>query len=247
LTAHQDNTQSELLFSTSRSSAKLFKTLLVEAGASSRIYLRYKPHLPPHLTQQPMTFSIVTSCKLVKNDQIVKTFKAICHAPSLQLDVSKLEFHVTRKEEDAFALDTPQLTVRIKNIRSEEVRIAIVSNDALFTVHWDSNNVLESGQDTLVTVIPKLTKPNLQALQAEHFLEEMIALYNVNKTSEKHFVPCRLYLEGFFSELDVASASQFLLAHEYLEQRVVKFFTDLEGYHALDAVGRHYARVYVWC
>jgi hypothetical protein len=99
---HDDPT--EILFSTSRMSAKLFKTLTIEPESNVRVYIRSRP-LPsreiqklldngnqrdPDLVEMKM-IEIYVNCRLVKDYQQTVLLKAECRMPSLQVNYNEME------------------------------------------------------------------------------------------------------------------------------------------------------------
>jgi hypothetical protein len=93
----------ELLFSTSRTSSKLFKSLTIEPESNSRIYLRFIPLPSPAIQKNyqsegnsPNTFveekfiEVSINCRLVKDYQKLVYVRAMCHFPEFSL--SKREF-----------------------------------------------------------------------------------------------------------------------------------------------------------
>lgn len=89
---------SEILFSTSRMGAKLFKVLTVDAGGNARVYIRFRP-LPASSLQaawdrgepRPDNFveeklvEIYVNCRLVKDHQQVILLKAKCRMPTFKV------------------------------------------------------------------------------------------------------------------------------------------------------------------
>jgi len=91
----------EMAFSTSRTSAKLFKTLVVDPQSNVRVYIRLRP-LPSREIQQALdrgiprdpseveekNIEIYVNCRLVKDYQQTVKVKAECRMPSLRVHYS---------------------------------------------------------------------------------------------------------------------------------------------------------------
>lgn len=107
---------SDLVFSTSRTSAKLFSTLYVDGGHTARVYIRFRPMpstkaLPATnsgsinssssdgLTMnddtgpaEQKTIRIYVGCRLVKDYQFAVNLKANCSWPTFSIDKDVMDF-----------------------------------------------------------------------------------------------------------------------------------------------------------
>ncbi|KAJ3089439.1 hypothetical protein HK102_006398 [Quaeritorhiza haematococci] len=97
--SHDDPT--ELAFSLSRTSVKLFKTLTVDPESQCRVYFRFRPVCASPRTVQVMTLEeanqveekmleIYVNCRLVKDYQKIMRLRALCRQPVMR--VSQEEF-----------------------------------------------------------------------------------------------------------------------------------------------------------
>ena len=100
---------SELFFSLSRTSLKLFKSLSVEPGSHIRIYLRFSPmsDSPPsgtlmhsNSTVQEKKIEIYINCRLVKDYMKIIPFNAVCRQPQIQVSDNEASFYGTIQKID---------------------------------------------------------------------------------------------------------------------------------------------------
>ncbi|KAI9597125.1 hypothetical protein BDF19DRAFT_464050 [Syncephalis fuscata] len=122
---------SDVVFSTSRTSAKLFSTLYVDGGHTTRVYIRFRP-LPATKTVSPTSTSttatsngqishsshqdndavmtlpaeqklirIYVGCRLVKDYQFVVNLKANCWWPTFSIDKDVVDFRGVSVQESS--------------------------------------------------------------------------------------------------------------------------------------------------
>lgn len=99
-----DDDATEVLFSTSRMSTKLFKSLTVDAGSHVRVYIRFRPE-PSLAVQQALEqeqgrdpnaieekiVEIHVNCRLVKDYEQTVLLKAECRVPAFRVRYSETQ------------------------------------------------------------------------------------------------------------------------------------------------------------
>ncbi|KAJ3290798.1 hypothetical protein HK104_006518 [Borealophlyctis nickersoniae] len=95
--------ETELMFSLSRTSAKLFRTVTIDPESQSRIYLRFRPSEGDFAMQTRRTLAeadtpveknieIYINCRLVKDYQKIIPLRAICRWPQVRLSSNLFTF-----------------------------------------------------------------------------------------------------------------------------------------------------------
>ena len=150
------NDPSELIFSLSRSSAKLFRTLTVEPESHCRVYLHFRPSLILTSEQPPdertiemanipeeKTVEISINCRLVKDYQKVVTLNALCRRPQIKL--SRIDFsfrsllkrgNLEGRDEDGWAtsFDCEEAEMELLNLLCEPLDYEIINDSIYFRV-----------------------------------------------------------------------------------------------------------------
>ncbi|CAG8544148.1 2498_t:CDS:2, partial [Funneliformis caledonium] len=156
----------EILFSTSRMSVKLFKTLTVEPGSNVRVYIRLKP-LPsreiqefldggnqrdPNLVEEKV-IEIYVNCRLVKDYQQTLILKAECKI---------WRRDPNNKEDDEWNLQfNPEFReIKINNLLDKPLEYEIINDTMYFNLEL-CNDVKEVAPKSFHNV---LVRPNLKSL-----------------------------------------------------------------------------------
>lgn len=180
---HDDPT--EILFSTSQSATRLFKSLTVEPKNHIRVYIRFRP-LPSNAARHQIeerggahndivehkTVEIYINCRLVKDYQQTVLLKAECRMPAFRVAYHETQalMGTLHKRKDAGNEDgshwdlnfaAPGHHMMICNLQKDPMSYQIVNDTSHFLLEFpDGNNkVIPPGMSHKVIV-----KPNLKRL-----------------------------------------------------------------------------------
>jgi hypothetical protein len=180
---HDDPT--EILFSTSQSATRLFKSLTVEPKNHIRVYIRFRP-LPSKAIRQQIeeqggdgngivehkTVEIYINCRLVKDYQQTVLLQAECRMPAFRVAHNETQALMgtlqKRKEIDSkgeFGWDLDFATsghhMMICNLQKDPMSYQIVNDTSNFLLDFpDGNNkVIPPGHSHKVVI-----KPNMERL-----------------------------------------------------------------------------------
>ena len=98
--------EAEIAFSLSNTTLKLFSTLLVPPGLSTRVYLHFRAEPPSGIStsadppsgissSRELAYEIAVRCHSIKDYQEVIKLSASCHAPLLRLSHTQLDFSLS--------------------------------------------------------------------------------------------------------------------------------------------------------
>ncbi|KAF9935756.1 hypothetical protein BGZ67_003136 [Mortierella alpina] len=242
----------ELLFSTSRTSAKLFKTLTVPAQNHVRVYIRFFPR-PSAAIQASLdkgeyrdpdemefkTVEIYINCRLVKDYQQVVVLTAECYMPAVRVDwddsisfvgrVRKVSAGSTEGTEEwklSFVEDSRILG--ITNLLDIPLDYEIVNDTMYFNLEYpEPDKVVDGLQTHEVRVVPnvKALLRNAENFRREKYVQENITIYNRNRPLENYWIPLRLSF-GNVSNFQLSSGYKSSYAFGMIEQHVVNFLSD---------------------
>ncbi|KAJ3416131.1 hypothetical protein HDV05_003100 [Chytridiales sp. JEL 0842] len=152
---------SELVFSLSRTAAKVFRSIIIEPESQARVFLRFRPALTEdeangHHTEMTLTeaskiheknIEIYVNCRLVKDYQKTIYLKAFCSIPQIFLPTHDCTFHGTlkkRQDRDATGEESlPEWDLKLApscadlclaNILADPLSYQIVNDSAYFWV-----------------------------------------------------------------------------------------------------------------
>ncbi|KAF0517022.1 peroxisomal membrane protein mpv17 [Gigaspora margarita] len=238
----------EIVFSTSRISAKLFKTLTVEPESNVRVYIRFRP-LPsreiqksldnglkdPELVEEKI-IEIYVNCRLVKDYQQTVILKAECKIPSLRVDYedSALTGKICRQDtncnEEEFTVQFEQefREIMISNLFDTPLEYEIVNDTIYFSLDIShSNKGVAPKSDHRIIVRPNLKTllKNAESIRREKYIQEYVTVYNRNRPSENYWIPLRISF-GYFTDFQLASGYKASYAFGVLEYRTVHFLNN---------------------
>ncbi|CAG8445677.1 3690_t:CDS:10 [Ambispora leptoticha] len=241
---------SEIVFSTSRMSAKLFKTLTVDPESNVRVYIRFRP-LPSIQIQaaidrgekrdpdkiEEKNIEIYVNCRLVKDYQQSVMLKAECRMPSLRVQYNESEalmgrIYRSESEEDwTIEFDQNYREIRLNNLLDIPLEYEIVNDTMYFTLEIpDNNKKLLPNSYHVVKVRPKCIAliKNAENVRREKYIQENITVYNRNRPSENYWIPLRISF-GHISNFQLASGYRSSYAFGMLENHTVCFLSDFNS------------------
>ncbi|KAJ3395154.1 hypothetical protein HDU84_002728 [Entophlyctis sp. JEL0112] len=148
---------SELIFSLSRSSAKVFRSVIVQPESETRVFLRYRPSLGGHekVKMDMATANIIdekiieisVNCLLVKDYQKTIYLKSSCRKPQIFLPVQEIVFSgkITKVGEEGVDNDwdikfyQPFASLTIENLLSDSLVFEVKNDSMYFGVDVDSD------------------------------------------------------------------------------------------------------------
>ncbi|CAG8447699.1 8569_t:CDS:10 [Diversispora eburnea] len=234
------NDPTEIVFSTSRMSAKLFKTLTVDPETNVRVYIRFRP-MPsreiqefldkgntrdPNLVEEKIV-EIYVNCRLVKDYQQTLKLKAECRMPSIQVDYK--ESDALMEDEDwIIHFDEKYRKIIIKNSLPNPLKYEIVNDTMYFNLEFPKEGK-EIGSKLCHEII---VRPNIKALiknaenvRREKYIQEQVTVYNRNRPSENYWIPLRISF-GYCSNFQLASGYKTSYAFSILENHAVRFLSE---------------------
>jgi hypothetical protein len=198
---HDDPT--EILFSTSQSATRLFKSLTVEPKNHIRIYIRFRP-LPSKATQDEMeekgqntdiveqkSVEIYINCRLVKDYQQTVLLQAECRMPAFRVEYNETRalMGTLQKSKLTDSEDSPTWNLHfsppdhymvIWNLQKTPLSYQIVNDTSYFLLEYpDGENIdVPPGQCQKVLIKPN-TKILLDNAEAIHRVSELSKEINV--------------------------------------------------------------------
>ncbi|CAJ0650018.1 4891_t:CDS:10 [Entrophospora sp. SA101] len=241
----------EIVFSTSRMSAKLFKTLTVEPESNVRVYICVRP-LPSQTIQESLqcgeqrdtnlveekNIEIYVNCRLVKDFQKIIMLKAECRMPSLQVTYCEMEALMGKihhnesdnKDEDEWIInfDPEYREITITNLLDSPLEYEIVNDTMYFTLEFSNNKKKvdpKSSHNVIVRPNLKSLAKNIESVRREKYIQENMTVYNRNRPSENYWIPLRISF-GYISNFQLASGYKVSYAFSVLENHTVCFLSD---------------------
>ncbi|RUS31123.1 hypothetical protein BC938DRAFT_478418 [Jimgerdemannia flammicorona] len=250
--AHDDPT--EILFSTSRMSSKLFKSLTVDPCGHVRVYIRFRPEPSPGVQQaldreqhrDPNTIEekiveIYVNCRLVKDYQQIVVLKAECRVPAFRVKYSDTEALMgtikrrsgTDSEEEEWQIEfvDEARPLDVFNIFADELHYEIVNDTTYFLLEFPSKSKSIPPRGThKIKVMPNMKAliKNADSLWREKYIQENITVYNRKRPQENYWIPLRISF-GHISNFQLASGYRSSWAYSMLENHVVRFLSDFNG------------------
>ncbi|KAF9997812.1 hypothetical protein BGZ79_008488 [Entomortierella chlamydospora] len=253
----------EILFSTSRTSAKLFKTLTVPAENHVRVYIRFFPR-PSAAIQAALdngeyrdpdemelkVVEIYINCRLVKDYQQVVTLTAECYLPAIRVsweDTVSFIARLSRESSDS-SDDTDQWKLSfeedyrilgISNLLDVPLEYEIVNDTMYFNLEYpEPDKVIDGLLSHEIRVVPnvKALLRNPENFRREKYVQENITIYNRNRPLENYWIPLRISF-GNVSNFQLSSGYKSSYAFGMIEQHVVKFLSDFNTNAVLVTMG----------
>ncbi|RKP27703.1 hypothetical protein SYNPS1DRAFT_26661 [Syncephalis pseudoplumigaleata] len=238
---------SDVVFSTSRTSAKLFSTLYIDGGHTSRVYIRFRP-MPMTKTlpaTQPNTGSngggggdagpaeqktirIYVGCRLVKDYQFAVNLKANCWWPTLSIDKDVMDFRgVSMQEPGGFdiSLESGQDILTVTNMARQRTLFTLINDSTFFHVEPASECIGLNGQSsTIIVVRPRLEvlKKHMKTIRREKYICEVVTLYNVERPEERYWITLRITLDQS-RHVQAIAVTHITLVYEVMEKRIAEF------------------------
>ncbi|KAF9133180.1 hypothetical protein BGW39_010393 [Mortierella sp. 14UC] len=253
----------EILFSTSRTSAKLFKTLTVPSENHVRVYIRFFPR-PSAAIQAALdngenrdpeeveikTVEIYINCRLVKDYQQVVVLTAECYMPAVRVDwqdsvsfVGRLSRESSGSAENAdewkLSFKEDYRILGISNLLQIPLEYEIVNDTMYFNLEYPEPDKVVDGLDKHeIRVVPniKALLRNAENFRREKYVQENITIYNRNRPLENYWIPLRLSF-GNVSNFQLSSGYKSSYAFGMIEQHVVNFLSDFNSHAVLVNMG----------
>ncbi|KAG0381083.1 hypothetical protein BGX24_012217 [Mortierella sp. AD032] len=253
----------EILFSTSRTSAKLFKTLTVPSENHVRVYIRFFPR-PSAAIQAALdngesrdpdevelkTVEIYINCRLVKDYQQVVVLTAECYMPAIRVYwqdsvsfVARLSRESSGSTENAdewkLSFKEEYRILGISNLLQLPLEYEIVNDTMYFNLEYPEPDKVVDGLDKHeIRVVPnvKALLRNAENFRREKYVQENITIYNRNRPLENYWIPLRLSL-GNVSNFQLSSGYKSSYAFGMIEQHVVNFLSDFNSHAVLVNMG----------
>ncbi|KAF9920409.1 hypothetical protein FBU30_009776 [Linnemannia zychae] len=254
---------SEILFSTSRTSAKLFKTLTVPSENHVRVYIRFFPR-PSAAIQAALdngesrapdemelkTVEIYINCRLVKDYQQVVTLTAECYMPAFRVDwddsvsfVARLSRESSGSAENAeewkLSFQEEFRILGISNMLQIPLDYEIVNDTMYFNLEYpEPDKILDGLEKHEIRIVPniKALLRNAENFRREKYVQENITIYNRNRPLENYWIPLRLSF-GNVSNFQLSSGYKSSYAFGMIEQHVVNFLSDFNSHAVLVNMG----------
>ncbi|KAG0051774.1 hypothetical protein BGZ83_003300 [Gryganskiella cystojenkinii] len=246
----------EILFSTSRTSAKLFKTLTVPSENHVRVYIRFfpRPSAPIQAAlengeyrdpdeMELKTVEIYINCRLVKDYQQVVLLKAECYLPAIRVKWNDSVSFVGRLSRESatnagetadewkISFQEDYRILGISNLLDIPLDYEIVNDTMYFNLEYPEPEKIVDGKDTHeVRVVPnvKALLRNADNFRREKYVQENITIYNRNRPLENYWIPVRLSF-GNVSNFQLSSGYKSSYAFGMIEQHVVNFLSDFNS------------------
>ncbi|KAF9353671.1 hypothetical protein BGX34_011443 [Mortierella sp. NVP85] len=253
----------EILFSTSRTSAKLFKTLTVPSENYARVYLRFFPKPSPAIQaaldngeyrdpdeMELKTVEIYINCRLVKDYQQVITLTAECYLPAIRVDWEDSVSFIARVSRDSSDSDENadewKITFKedyralgVSNLLNIPLDYEIVNDTMYFHLEFpEPDKMIEGHQRHEVRVLPnmKALLRNAENFRRERYVQENITIYNRNRPLENYWIPLRISF-GNVSNFQLSSGYKSSYAFGMIEQHVVNFLSDFNTHAVMVTTG----------
>ncbi|GAB5587420.1 hypothetical protein Unana1_02320 [Umbelopsis nana] len=260
---HDDPT--EILFSTSQSATRLFKSLTVEPRNHIRVYIRFRP-LPSKAVHEEInahggrctdlvehkTVEIYINCRLVKDYQRTVLLQAECRMPAFRVQHNETQALMgTLQKRNADDTETeatwelnftsPDHYMTIWNLQSDPMSYQIVNDTSYFLLEFPDgkNRPIPPGHSQKVQIKPNVKRllDNAEAIHREKYLQEYVTVYNKDRPQENYWIPMRMSF-GHVSNFQLASGYRSSHAYSMLESHVVSFLNDFNGgMRYLSAIG----------
>ncbi|KAJ3331483.1 hypothetical protein HDU91_003326, partial [Kappamyces sp. JEL0680] len=149
---------SELIFSLSRTGAKLFSSVRIEPESHSQIFLRFifNPQDASKISEdyvEEKNIEIYVNCRLVKDYQKVMLFKALCSLPQMQVSRSDFVFTGAFREEKAYIKGSTADSFTLVNQSQSTLEYHIVGDSMYFGLELvDAEPAKAAAPTTLVMV-----------------------------------------------------------------------------------------------
>ncbi|KAF9351228.1 hypothetical protein BGX26_010721 [Mortierella sp. AD094] len=253
----------EILFSTSRTSAKLFKTLTVPSENHVRVYIRFFPrpsaaiqaalntgeHRDPDEVELKVV-EIYINCRLVKDYQQVVTLTAECYLPAIRVswqDSVSFVARLSRESSDSsdnadewkLSFKEDCRTLGVSNLLNIPLEYEIVNDTMYFNLEYpEPDKVIDGLQSHEIRVVPnvKALLRNPENFRREKYVQENITIYNRNRPLENYWIPLRISF-GNVSNFQLSSGYKSSYAFGMIEQHVVKFLSDFNTNAVLVTMG----------
>ncbi|TPX32047.1 nucleoside-diphosphate kinase [Synchytrium microbalum] len=143
---------SELVFSISRTGARLFRKLVVEPESHVRVFVRYRPSkgsdywnskssgslsLRDATRPDERNMEVYVNCRLVKDYQKIVAVKAVVRHPQISLSTSSLLFTGTVKPtENGLVVDVQpeSASIVLSNLLADDMEFAVINDTAYFDI-----------------------------------------------------------------------------------------------------------------
>ncbi|KAI8056209.1 hypothetical protein BDF22DRAFT_741502 [Syncephalis plumigaleata] len=242
VTADLGSDPSDVVFSTSRTSAKLFSTLYVDGGHTTRVYIRFRPMpsakaLPATNNNntsdtdentgpaEQKTIRIYVGCRLVKDYQFAVNLKANCSWPTLSM-TRMLWISEARDSGFDISLEAGQDILTVTNLaQHRRATFTLINDSTFFHVEPASECIqLNEQSSTIIVVRPRLEvlKKHMKTIRREKYICEVISLYNVDRPEERHWITLRITLDQS-RYVQAIAVTHITLAYEVMEKRIAEF------------------------
>ena len=246
-----DDDPSELIFSLSRTTNRLFRTLTVEPGNQVRVFLRFWP-APKNTaassligssnsnTWEMKQFQISVNCRLVKDYQKTIYFRAKCAYPSMEVSTQEFMFNGVWNDFQAEGGESTRWTSSfspesrefvIKNISDTAVKYRIMNDTRFFII--ENRSQAGSGIVAARGSSHIIVRPNLETitrfakmLRKEKYVQEHMTIYNADRPSEKFWMILQISF-GKFTLFHLPPTSKASQAYDTVEKHIIAFLCDM--------------------
>ncbi|KAI9361647.1 hypothetical protein DFJ73DRAFT_956941 [Zopfochytrium polystomum] len=249
---HDDRT--ELIFSLSRTSAKIFRSVTVDAESQKRIFIFFRPAPPQNETLErtlswasqveEKTIEIYVNCRVVKDFQKTIFLRAHCRHPQIALDnqsclfKANLLFSKDSADPPTVTWSPSYIDVRVENLLQDPLDYYVMNDSAYFHVEplgdeaelnrreFDKSLGAYGSQCLRISPNIEAIQKNVENIRREKYLLEFINVHNLKRQSEKWRIMIKFSC-GRLAEFQ--SASGYRYSFRVLEDKIIKLLRDLQS------------------
>ncbi|RKP06365.1 hypothetical protein THASP1DRAFT_31817 [Thamnocephalis sphaerospora] len=236
---------SDIVFSTSRTSAKLFNTLYVDGGHTTRVYIRFRPLPGPSAGAPPLgaptqeidaverkVIRIYVGCRLVKDYQFTVNMRAACRWPTIRVDKDVIDFRGVTQPSGGnidVNLENSQDHIVVSNATEAPARFVLHNDSTFFSVTQSTEEILLTGSSSVeLYVEPRMSvlQKYMKTIRMEKYICEVVSVYNVDRPEERFWITLRITLDQSHYVQAIA-VTHISFAYDNLEQRIVEFIRSM--------------------
>eukprot|EP00002_Diphylleia_rotans_P020180 TRINITY_DN3914_c0_g1_i4.p1 TRINITY_DN3914_c0_g1~~TRINITY_DN3914_c0_g1_i4.p1 ORF type:complete len:2911 (-),score=486.97 TRINITY_DN3914_c0_g1_i4:749-9481(-) len=240
----EEQDPSELHFSLSHSSPKLFNSIRVQCDSPTKVYLYFIPRFPTEAEKRfdySVKFEITISVKsrVIKDSQLQFKVIGTLHWPQLQMSSRSVFFSVPKNirvpnpaTPIGFDCDPESEEIVIRNAFVAPLRLVIKNESSFVTLTQSGSETVDSPEDNFILSIRPDREAILKhspAFSKDFYIEDHFTVYNRGRPWEKCRVSVRLssgYLHKFYAPPGFTNTYSL----NRLEEHIVRF---LRSFHAM--------------
>jgi hypothetical protein len=207
---------SEVIFSLSRTGAKLFETVRVEADSQKQIYVQFIMEPIGDVQREHKRFEIHVNCRLVKDYQKVISFTAECRKANLKVSESEFYFNVSMKQTVDIFNSKNNNVFEICNLTDNTIQFQIMNESPHFFLESQLNtdNICGKHKSALVNrLISFFSRPEIESpndgiwfpVKYFHSIE-----LQPNETLQFRVLPC---LDAIEKDIDQLRKQRYIIEH----------------------------------